>query len=111
MLLNPFPQKLSYIKPVEKQQKTAGGILFHVFNKMVTKKTQVVFSNLFVLVREISDLIHRIASALRSFTIFLNLDFSQLLDSQGKMLKFRINVQKDLTKLLIRLLTLCRPYP
>ena len=108
MLLNPFPQKLSYIKPVEKQQKTAGGILFHVFNKMVTKKTQVVFSNLFVLVREISDLIPRIA---RSFPIFLNLDFPQLLDSQGKMLKFRINVQKDLSKLLIRLLTLCRPYP
>ena len=78
MLLNPFPQKLSYIKPVEKQQKTTGGILFHVFNKMVTKKTQVVFSNLFVLAREISDLIPRRASALRSFPIFLNLDFPKL---------------------------------
>ena len=78
---------------------------------MVTKKTQVVFSNLFVLAQEISDLIPRIASALRSFPIFLNLDFPQLLDIQGKMLKFRINVQKDLTKFLIGLLTLCRPYP
>ena len=80
MLLNPFPQKLSYIKPVEKQQKTTGGILFHVFNKMVTKKTQVVFSNLFVLAREISDLIPGITSALRSFPIFFNLDFPQLFD-------------------------------
>ena len=44
---------------------------------MVAKKTQVVSSNLFVLAREISD---RIPKIIRSFPIFLNLDFSQLLD-------------------------------
>ena len=59
---------------------------------MVTEKTKVVSSNLFVRAREISDLVPRITSALRSFPIFLNLDFPQLLDTQGKMLKFRKNV-------------------
>ena len=73
---------------------------------MVTKKTKVVSSNLFVRAREISDLVPRITSALRSFPIFLNLDFPQLLDTQGKILKFRIIVQKDLTKLLNGLLDL-----
>ena len=47
---------------------------------MVTKKTQVVSSNLFVLAREISDLISRITSTLRGFPIFLNLGFPQLFD-------------------------------
>ena len=106
MLLNLFLKKLPFIKPVEKQQKTIEGILVHVLKRMVTQKTQVVSSNLFVLAREISDLIPRITSALRSFPIYLNLDFSQLLDTQGKMLKFRINAQKDLAKLLNVLLDL-----
>ena len=64
---------------------------------MITKLTQVASSNLFVLPREISDLLPQITSTLRSFPIFLNLDFPQLLDTYGKMLKFCINVQKDLT--------------
>ena len=85
-------------------------ILFHVLNTMVTKKTQVVSSNLIALAREISDLIPRTARALRNFPIFLNLDFPQLLDSQRNMLKFLINVEKDLTKLLNGLLNLCRSY-
>ena len=84
MLLNPFLKKLSYIKPVKKQQKTIEGILSHVLNVMVTKVTQIVPSNLFVPAREISDLL----------PIFLNIDFPQLLDIQEKMLKFHINVQK-----------------
>ena len=54
--------------------------MFHVFNIMVTKRTQVVSSNLFVLAREISDLIPRITSTLRSFTVFFNLDFPELFD-------------------------------
>ena len=66
---------------------------------MVTKKTKVVSSNLFVRAREISDLVPRITSALRSFPIFLNLDFPQLLDTQGKMLRFCINVQKKFIKI------------
>ena len=41
-------------KPVEKQQKTIEEMLFHVLNIIVTKKTQVVSSNLFVLTRKIS---------------------------------------------------------
>ena len=86
-------------------------ILLHVLNTMVTKKTQVVSSNLIALAREISDLIPRAARALRNFPIFLNLDFPQLLDSQRNMLKFLINVEKDLTKLLNGLLNLCRSYP
>ena len=77
---------------------------------MVTKKTQVVSSNLFVLALEISDFFPRTASALRSFPVFLSLDFPRLLDSQRNMLKFLINVEKDLTKLLNRLLNLCLPY-
>ena len=72
---------------------------------MVTKKTQVISSN-FALAREISDLVLRISSALRSFPIFLTLDFLRLLDAQGNVLKFRINLQKDLTKLLNGLLNL-----
>ena len=96
MLLNPFLKKLSYIKPVKKQQKTIEGILSHVLNVMVTKVTQIVPSNLFVPAREISDLL----------PIFLNIDFPQLLDIQEKMLKFHINVQKDLTKLMNGLLDL-----
>ena len=55
---------------------------------MVTKKTQVVSSNLFVLAQEISDLFLRISNVLRSFPVFLRLDFPQLLDTQGKILKF-----------------------
>ena len=62
---------------------------------MVTKKTQVVSSTSFVLAREISDLISRITS----FPIFLNLDFPQLFNTQEKMLKLRINIQKHLMKL------------
>ena len=58
------------------------------FNKMITKKTQAVSSNLFVLAQEISDLFLRISNFLRSSQIFLSLDFPQLLDIQGKMLKF-----------------------
>ena len=73
---------------------------------MVTKKTQLVSSNLVVLAREISDLVPRITSALKSFSIFLNLDFPQLLDTQGKMLRFHIIVQKDSAKLLNGLLDL-----
>ena len=64
---------------------------------MITKKTQVASSNLSLLPREISDLLPRITSTLRSFPIFLNLDFQQLLDTQGKIMEFCINVQKDLT--------------
>ena len=55
-------------------------MLFHVFNIMVTKKIQVVSSNLFVFAREISDFIPWITSALRGFPIFLNLGFPQLFD-------------------------------
>ena len=106
MLLNPLLKKLSCIKPVKKQQKTIEGIFSHVLNVMVTKTTQIVSSNLFVPAREISDLSPRITSALRSFPIFLNIDFPQLLDIQEKMLKFHINVQKDLTKLMNGLLDL-----
>ena len=69
---------------------------------MVAKKTQVVSSTSFVLAREISGLISRITS----FPIFLNLDFPQPFNTQGKMLKFRINIQKHLTKLLHGLLDL-----
>ena len=86
--------------------------MFHVLAVMVTKKTQVVISsNLFALAQQISDLIPRIVGALRSFPIFLNLDFPQLLDSQGKVLKFRINVQREIAKILNGLLNLCRSYP
>ena len=73
---------------------------------MVTRKTQVISSNFFALAREISDLVLRISSALRSFPIFLILDFLRLLDAHGKVLKFCINVQKDLAKLLNGLLDL-----
>ena len=55
---------------------------------MVTKKTQVVSSNLFVLAQEISDLFLRISNVLRRFPVFLSLDLPQLLDTQGQMLKF-----------------------
>ena len=73
---------------------------------MVTKKTQVVSFNLFVLGWEISDLVPTINSTLKCFIILLNLDFPQLLNTQGKVLRFRINVKKDLTKLLNKLLDL-----
>ena len=98
MLLNPLLKKLSCIKPIKKQQKTIEGIFSHGLNVMVTKVTQIVSFNLFVPAREISDLIPRITSALRSFPIFLNIDFPQLLDIQEKMLKFHINVQKRFKK-------------
>ena len=66
---------------------------------MVAKKTQVVSSNLFVLAREISDLIPKIISALRSFPIFLNLDFSQLLDRyQGKDVEILYQCTKRFNK-------------
>ena len=55
---------------------------------MVTKKTKVVSSNLFVLAQEISDLFLRISNVLRRFPVFLSLDLPQLLDTQGQMLKF-----------------------
>ena len=73
---------------------------------MVIKKTQVISSNFFVLAREISDIVPRISSVLRRLPIFLTLDFPQLLGAQGEMLKFRINVQRDLTELLNGLLDL-----
>ena len=73
---------------------------------MVIKKTQVISSNFFVLAREISDIVPRISSVLRRLLIFLTLDFPQLLGAQGEMLKFRINVQKDLIELLNGLLDL-----
>ena len=73
---------------------------------MVIKKTQVISSNFFVLAREISDIVTRISSVLRRLPIFVTLDFPQLLGAQGEMLKFRINVQKDLIELLNGLLDL-----
>ena len=80
MLLNPFLKKLPYIKPIEKQYKTIERILFHVLNIIVTKKTQVISSNFFVLAQEISDLVPRISSTLRSFLKFFlrNLPYSRI---------------------------------
>ena len=80
------------IKPIIKiktncktrKKKTIEGILFHVFNEMVTRIKSRSFSNLFVLCWKLSDLFHKVSTALRRFPIFIALDFPELLDDLGK---------------------------
>ena len=67
---------------------------------MVTKNTEGISSNSIVLFQKFADFIPRASSALRSFPTFLALDFSDLLDALGKMLKLHIIIQPGLKKLL-----------
>ena len=66
---------------------------------MVTKKTQVISSNFFALVREISDLVSRISSALRSFPIFFSIDFLRLLDAERKGVEISYHCTKRFNKI------------
>ena len=61
---------------------------------------QGVSSNLIVLGWKFSDVVPRASNAVRIFPTTFTLDFSQLLDSLGKRLKFHIKVQEGLKKLL-----------
>ena len=67
---------------------------------MVTKKTQGIFSNLFVLGWKFFDFVPRASSAFRNLSTFPALDFL-LLNGLGKRLKFHINVQQGLKNSLI----------
>ena len=71
---------------------------------MITKKTQGVSSNLFVLGVKFSDFVHRAFSVLRNFPNFFALGVPQMLDALGKRWKCDINIQQGFKNLLNGLL-------
>ena len=66
-----FYKKLPNMKPIEKHWKEIEGILFHVFNTMVRKKTQGVSSNLFAIGRKISDSVANSPTFLRINALYV----------------------------------------